>query len=186
MTTTLETPTLTAGTWTGDTVHSDVAFRVRHMAVGKVKGGFALTAATLTVPESGIVGASVIAEIDATSLNTNNADRDAHIRSGDFLEVEAYPTLTFASTEVRDFDGETFTLVGDLTLHGVTRSVELDAEFLGETVDAYGNTRSGFSASTVINRRDYGIVIDLAWGAGNKVVGDKIEISLELEFTRNA
>jgi polyisoprenoid-binding protein YceI len=185
MTTALET-TLTAGTWTGDTVHSDVSFRVRHMAVGKVKGTFALTSATLTVPESGIAGASVTAEIDATSLDTKNADRDGHIRSGDFLEVETYPTFSFASTEVRDFDGEMFTLVGDLTLHGVTRSVDLAVEFLGETVDAYGNTRTGFSANTVVNRRDYGIVIDLAWGAGNKVVGDKIEISLELEFTRNA
>lgn len=182
MTTTVAPAVLSAGTWTGDLVHSDITFSVRHMAVGKVKGTFALNSATLTVPASGIEGASVVAEIDATSLNTKNADRDAHLRSGDFLETDAHAAITFVSTAVRDFDGETFTLVGDLTLHGVTKPVELAAEFLGETVDAYGHTRTGFSAATSLNRRDYGVTIDLAWGAGNKVVGDKIEIVIELEF----
>lgn len=177
---------LSAGTWTGDVVHHDITIRVRHMAVGKVKGTFALTSAELVVPESGITGASVTAVIDAASVNTKNADRDAHVRSGDFLDTETYPTITFTSTGVEDFDGENFKLVGDLTLHGVTKSVVLDAEFAGETVDAYGATRSGFSAHTTINRNDFGVTIDLAWGAGNKVVGDKVEIALELEFTKNA
>ena len=187
MTSTAISPTtLSAGTWTGDAVHSDIAIRVRHMAVGKVKGTFELTSAELTVPENGIPGASVTAVIDAASVNTKNADRDAHVKSGDFLETETFPTITFTSNEVVDFDGETFKLVGDLTLHGVTASVTLDAEFAGETVDAYGATRSGFSASTTINRKDFGIIIDMAWGAGNKVVGDKIEISIEIEFTKNA
>ncbi len=184
--TTAQTTELSTGTWNADTVHSDIGIRVRHMAVGKVRGTFDLASATLTVPEEGISGASVVAEIDAASLNTKNKQRDGHIRSGDFLEVEVHPVMTFVSTEVRDFDGETFTLVGDLTLHGVTQSIQLETEFLGETVDAYGNTRSGFSASTEINRKDFGISIDLAWGAGNKVVGDKVEITFELEFVRAA
>ena len=184
--TTTQLPTLSPGTWTGDAVHSDIALRVRHMAVGKVKGTFELTSAELVVPESGIADASVTAVIDATSVNTKNADRDAHVRSGDFLDTETYPTITFASTAVENFDGENFTLVGDLTLHGVTRSVALDTEFAGETVDAYGATRTGFTAHTTIDRNDFGVTIDLAWGAGNKVVGNKIEIALELEFTRNA
>jgi polyisoprenoid-binding protein YceI len=188
MTSTLATalPVLSAGTWTGDAVHSDIAFRVRHMAVGKVKGTFELASAELVVPESGIADATVTAVIDATSVNTKNADRDAHVRSGDFLDVETHPTITFRSTAVEDFDGEDFKLVGELTLHGVTRTVVLDAEFAGETVDAYGATRSGFTAHTALNRGDFGITIDLAWGAGNKVVGEKIEIALELEFTKNA
>ena len=180
--TTATATVLTAGSWNADVVHSDVSISVRHMAVGKVKGTFALTSATLTVPETGIEGASVVAEIDAASLNTKNADRDAHIRSGDFLDVEIYPTISFVSTAVEGFDGESFTLVGDLTLHGVTKTVSLPTEFLGETVDAYGLTRTGFSSSVTINRKDFGIVIDTAFGAGNKVVGDKIEISIDLEF----
>lgn len=183
---TTATTLLSAGTWTGDAVHSDVAIRVRHMAVGKVKGTFELASAELVVPESGIAGASVTAVIDAASVNTKNADRDAHVRSGDFLDTETYPTISFTSTAVEGFDGEEFKLVGDLTLHGVTKPVVLDVEFAGETVDAYGATRSGFTATTSINRNEFGVTIDLAWGAGNKVVGDKIEISLELEFTKNA
>lgn len=180
------TTALSAGTWTGDAVHSDIAIRVRHMAVGKVKGTFELASAELVVPESGIPGATVTAVIDATSVNTKNSDRDAHVKSADFLDVENFPTITFVSTSVEDFDGENFKLVGDLTLHGVTKSVVLDAEFAGETVDAYGATRSGFTAHTTINRGDFGVTIDLAWGAGNKVVGEKIEIAIELEFTKNA
>ena len=183
---TTATTALSAGTWTGDLVHNDITIRVRHMAVGKVKGTFELASAELVVPESGITDATVTAVIDATSVNTKNADRDAHVKSGDFLDVETYPTISFASTAVEGFDGESFTLVGDLTLHGVTRSVSLDAEFLGETVDAYGATRTGFSAHTTIDRNDFGVTIDLAWGAGNKVVGNKIEIAIELEFTKNA
>ncbi len=177
---------LTTGTWTADLVHSDVAIKVRHMAVGKAKGTFELTSATLTVGENGICDSSVAAVIDANSVNTKNLDRDAHIRSGDFLDVEKFPTIEFRSTEVRDFNGEGFTLVGELTLHGVTKPVEMETEFLGETVDAYGLTRTGFSAETTINRKDFGITIEMGWGAGNAVVADKVEISLELEFVKDA
>lgn len=174
--------TLTAGTWAADTAHSSIGFQVRHMAVGKVKGSFTLKEATLTVPASGITGASVVASIDPSSIDTKNTDRDAHLKSADFLDVATYDTFSFASTAVTGFDGEDFSLVGDLTLHGQTRSVTLKAEFLGETVDAYGKTRSGFSASGSILRQDYGVTIDMAWGAGNKVVGDKIDIDIDIEF----
>ena len=156
------------------------------MAVGKVRGTFALTRAELTVPESGLSGATVTAVIDAASVNTKSADRDAHVRSGDFLETDTYPTIEFKSIEVRDFVGENFKLVGELTLHGVTKVIEMDAEFAGETVDAFGLTRSGFSANATVNRKDFGITIEMAWGAGNKVVGDKIEVGIEIEFTKSA
>ncbi len=177
---------LTTGTWNADVVHSDVAIKVRHMAVGKAKGNFALTSAVLTVGENGIADSAVVAVIDAASINTKNADRDAHVRSVDFLDAEKFPTIEFRSTEVRNFNGEGFTLVGDLTLHGVTKSVELETEFLGETVDAYGLTRTGFSAEVTINRKDYEITIEMGFGVGNAVVADKIEISLELEFVKDA
>src|SRR6478609_9192394 len=136
MTTSITTPVLTAGTWSADAVHSDVSFKVRHMAVGKAKGTFALKSATLVVDENG--AHSVSAEIDAASVDTKQEQRDAHVRSADFLDVENHPTLTFASKSVKDIDGEEFVLDGTLTIRGTTQPVELAVEFLGETVDAYG------------------------------------------------
>ena len=186
MTTTVTTPILTAGTWTADTVHSDVAFKVRHMAVGKAKGTFAVKSATLVVGENGLADAAVTAEIDAASVDTKQEQRDAHVRSADFLDVENHPVLTFVSTGVKSVDGEDFVLDGTLTIRGTTQPVELAVEFLGETVDAYGSTRAGFSASTSISRKSYGVSFDAAFGAGNAVVADKVEIDLELEFVKNA
>jgi len=179
------TNTLT-GTWTGDAVHSDVSFKVRHMAVGKAKGTFALESATLTVPEAGLAGASVTAVIDAASVDTKQEQRNEHVKSPDFLHVEEHPTLNFVSTGVKDIDGDEFTLLGNLTIRGTTQSVELATEFLGATTDAYGFERVGFSATTTISRKDFGISFNAAFGAGNSVVADKVEIALELEFTKNA
>lgn len=179
---TTATTTLAAGTWNADPTHSDISFKVRHMGVGKVRGNFELTSATLTVGENGFLDAVVDAVIDTTSVQTKNEQRNEHVKSADFLDVVTFPTMEFSSREVRDFDGETFTLVGDLTVHGVIRSVELAAEFLGALTDAYGSERSGFSAVTSISRTDFGIDIQMGFGAGNAVVADKIEISLELEF----
>src|SRR6476469_6215189 len=112
MTTSVTAPVVTAGTWTADAVHSDVSFKVRHMAVGKAKGSFALKSATLVVGDNGIADASVTAEIAAASVDTKQEQRDAHVRSADFLDVENHPTLTFASNSVTDIDGEEFVLVG--------------------------------------------------------------------------
>ncbi|GGL85883.1 YceI family protein [Nakamurella endophytica] len=182
---TAPTETLT-GTWTADAVHSDVSFKVRHMAVGKARGSFTLASATLVVPETGLADATVTAEIDATSVDTKQADRDAHVRSADFLDVENHPVLTFTSTGVKDLDGDEFTLLGDLTIRGTTRPVELASEFLGATTDAYGAERLGFSAKTSISRKEFGVSFNAAFGAGNAVVADKVEIDLELEFTKSA
>ena len=186
MTTSVSTPVLTAGTWTVDAVHSDASFKVRHMAVGKAKGNFAIKSATLVVGDDGIAGASVTAEIDATSVDTKQEQRDAHVKSPDFLDIENHPVITFVSTGVKDIDGEEFVLVGDLTIREVTQSVELAVEYLGETVDAYGSTRTGFSATTTISRKSYGVSFEAAFGAGNAVVADKVEIALELEFVKDA
>jgi polyisoprenoid-binding protein YceI len=186
MTTAVTTPTLTAGTWTADAVHSDVSFKVRHMAVGKAKGSFALKSATLVVGENGIADASVTAEIDAASVDTKQEQRDAHVRSADFLDAENHPTLTFVSTGLQSVDGEEFVLNGNLTIRGTSQPVELAIEYLGETVDAFGGTRAGFSAKTSISRKAYGVSFDAAFGAGNAVVSDKVEIDLELEFVKNA
>ncbi|MFI0370632.1 YceI family protein [Actinomadura sp. 1N219] len=171
---------LAAGTWVGDPVHSDISFKVRHMGVGKVRGRFALASAALTVGDD---GGRVTALIDPASVDTGNRQRDQHLRSADFLDVENHPQIEFTSTEVRGFDGETFVLVGELTLHGVTETVELEAEFHGVVDDPSGAGRTGFSATTTISRAAFGVDIQLAFGAGNAVVADAIEIAIEIEFT---
>ncbi len=178
--------TLTAGTWTADTAHSDVSFTVRHMAVGRARGTFAINAANLYVGAGGIAQASATAEIDATSVDTHQKQRDAHIRSADFLDVDHHPTMQFISTAVTDRSGDEFTLAGALTIRGITHQVELAVEFFGETVDASGLTRAGFTASTTISRRAYGVSYDAAFGAGNAVVADSIAIAMDLEFIRTA
>lgn len=180
---TTATTTLAAGTWVGDPIHSDISFRVRHMGVGKVRGTFALTSAALTVGDGGAPSSRVTAVIDAASVHTGHEQRDRHVRSADFLDVEKYPTIEFTSTEIRDVDGETFTLVGELSLHGVTRTVELETEFLGVAADPSGAERTGFSATTTISRATFGVDIQLGFGAGNVVVADTIEIAIEIEFT---
>jgi len=178
--------TTLAGTWAADAVHSDVSFKVRHMAVGKAKGSFALESATLVVPESGLADATVTALIDAASVDTKQDQRNEHVKSPDFLHVAEHPTLKFVSTGVKNFDGDEFVLVGDLTIRGITKQVELETEFLGATTDAYGAERAGFSATTSISRKEFDVSFNAAFGAGNAVVSDKVEISLELEFTKNA
>ncbi|MET3803702.1 polyisoprenoid-binding protein YceI [Nakamurella sp. UYEF19] len=183
----MTTPTtVLTGTWVGDAVHSDVSFKVRHMAVGKAKGTFALESATLTIPEAGLAEASVTAVIDAASVDTKQDQRNEHVKSPDFLHVEEYPSLKFVSTGVKNFDGDEFVLVGELTIRDVTKTVELETEFLGATTDAYGAERAGFSATTSISRKEFNVSFNAAFGAGNSVVSDKVEIALELEFTKSA
>ena len=185
MTTTETTPAL-IGTWTADTVHSELTFKVRHMGVGKAGGTFVLTSATLTFGDNGIEDGSVVAVADAASVETKNDARNNHVRSADFLDAENHPTIEFASTGVREFDGEEFLLDGNLTIRGTTKPVTLKAEFLGAAVDAYGNDRVGFAATGTINRKDFGVSFSAVFGVSNSVVSDKVELSIEAEFTRNA
>ncbi len=179
---TTATAALATGTWTGDPVHSDIAFQVRHMGVGRVRGSFALSSATLTVGDDGLAGGAVTAVVDAASVRTGNEQRDQHVRSADFLDVAQYPTIEFTSTGVRDLAGTTFTLVGDLTIHGVTRTVELAAECHGVVADPSGADRTGFTARTTISRAAFGVDIKLLFGTGQAVVADAIEIIVDIEF----
>jgi len=184
MTASVAASTLTAGTWTADVAHSDVSFTVRHMAVGRVRGTFAINSATLYVGPTGIAQASAAAEIDAASVDTQQQQRDADVRSANFLDVDNHPTMTFVSIAVRNLDGDTFALSGVLTIRGVTNLVELAVEFHGETVDLFDFTRAGFSATTTISRKAYGVRYDALFGAGNAVVADNVEIAMDLEFIR--
>lgn len=171
-------PNLTAGTWAIDTVHSTVGFSVRHLMVSKVRGTFNDFTGAITVAEDGT--AAVTAEIQVASIDTKNADRDAHIKSADFFDAEQYPTATFTSTAVRA-KGDDYVVEGEFTLHGVTRPVELALEFNGVNPGMGNGPVAGFEATTVLNRKDFGITIDMPLEGGGAVVGDKITITLEIE-----
>jgi len=174
-----EIPGYVTGTWKIDPVHSEVSFVVRHMMVSKVRGRFTNFDATI-VTGSDPSDSSVTAEIDLSSINTENEQRDAHIRSADFFEVETYPTMTYRSTAISERGGD-WRVDGDLTLHGVTRSVPLNLEVNGFVADPYGGTRVGFSATAEISRADFGIHFNMPMDGGGVVVGDKISIQLEIE-----
>ena len=183
--TTTDTRTLTgipgyvAGTWSIDPVHSEVGFTVRHMMVSKVRGRFRTFSGQIVTGASPL-DSSVSAEIDLTSIDTGNEQRDGHIKSADFFEVETYPTMTYRSTGVRA-DGDVYILDGKLTLKGVTRDVPLALEINGFGPDAYGGTRVGFTAIGEINRRDFGVNFTAVMETGGAVVSDKITIQLEIE-----
>ncbi len=177
-------PDYIAGTWSIDPVHSDVSFSVRHMMVSKVRGRFGRFEGTIVTGENPL-DSSGTASIDLASVDTNDEQRDAHIRSADFLDVERYPTMTFRSTAVRP-TAKGFVLDGELSLHGVTRTVSLDLEVNGFGPDPFGGTRAGFSATGEIRRSDFGVDTTLPLDGGGVVVGDKIQLSLEIEAVLEA
>jgi polyisoprenoid-binding protein YceI len=179
MTATTEIPGYVAGTWTIDPIHSDVSFTVRHMVVSKVRGFFRTFEGTLVTGETP-EQSSVTATIDMASIDTNQEQRNEHIRSADFFDAATHPTMTYQSTGVRR-DGDNWILDGDLTLKGVTRQVPLKLELNGFGPDAFGGYRAGFSAKGEVNRRDFNVNFNATLETGGLVVGDKVEIILEIE-----
>ncbi|MBV9384003.1 MAG: YceI family protein [Streptosporangiaceae bacterium] len=177
----VEIPGYVAGTWAIDPVHSEVSFVVRHMMVSKVRGRFDKFEGTIvTAPDP--LQSSVTASIDLSSVNTGTQQRDDHIRSADFFEVEKHPTMTFRSTGIRQ-EEEGFLLDGELAIRGVTRPVTLQLEINGFGPDAYGGTRVGFSAIGQINRMDFGVNFNgpIPGVPGGVAVSDKVTINLEIE-----
>jgi polyisoprenoid-binding protein YceI len=172
-------PGYVAGTWSIDPVHSEVGFAARHMMVSKVRGRFRTFSGQLVTGEDPL-DSSVTAEIDMSSIDTGNEQRDGHIRSADFFEVENHPTMTYRSTGVRR-QGDGFVLDGELTIKGVTRQVPLSLELNGFGPDPYGGTRAGFSATGEINRSDFGVSFNAAMETGGVVVSEKITLHLEIE-----
>ena len=178
-----ETHRLSAGTWAIDPVHSSINFSVRHLMVSKVRGRFDKFAGAIVVAENGTP--SVNAEIEVDSVDTGNDQRDGHIKSADFFEAEKYPVATFTSTGV-ELNGANYVLNGQFTLMGVTKPVSLDLEFFGVNPGMGHGEVAGFEASVVLNRKDFGIDIDLPLEAGGAVVGDKVTITLEIEAVKQA
>jgi len=178
----LSVPGYQAATWNIDPVHSEVGFSVRHMMVSKVRGRFTTFSGQIVTAEDPLQS-TVTAEIDLSSINTGQEQRDQHIRSADFFEVETYPTMTYKSTGVRVEDGE-YILDGDLTLKGVTKNVPLRLELQGFGEDAYGGYRAGFTASGEINRSDFNVSFNAPLQNGGVVVGEKIQLQLEIEAVK--
>jgi polyisoprenoid-binding protein YceI len=179
MSTTVEIPGYIAGTWTIDPVHSEVSFTVRHMMVSKVRGHFTrFEGEIVTAPDP--LDSRVTATVDLDSIDTRNAQRDDDMRSANFLDIQTHPEMTFHSTAVRR-SGDHFVVDGELSLHGVTRQVELELEVNGFAADPFGSTRAGFSARTEIDRGDFGITTNMPMDGGGVVVGEKIQIFIEVE-----
>jgi polyisoprenoid-binding protein YceI len=183
MSTTIATPKAT--TWNLDPVHSVAEFKVKHMMISHVKGQFTGLSGLLTLDESNVANSRVEAKIDAASINTRDAQRDGHLKSADFFDVENFPSLSFHSTGIkRTADGE-LAVTGDLTIRGVTRQVVFNVEGPSEPgKDPWGNTRVGLTAATKVNRKDFGLTWNTALEAGGVLVGEDIAITLDAQFIR--
>jgi polyisoprenoid-binding protein YceI len=184
-TTLIAQPTTATTTWNLDPVHSVAEFKVMHMMISNVKGQFTGISGALTLNEDDIVNSRVEVIIDASSINTRDAQRDAHLKSADFFDVEKFPNLTFRSMAVKRTGEDELGVTGDLTIHGVTRRVVFKVE--GPTSpakDPWGNTRIGVSATTKINRNDFGLTWNAALETGGILVGNEITISLDVQFIK--
>jgi polyisoprenoid-binding protein YceI len=179
------TPQTAAATWNIDPVHSVAEFKVKHMMISNVKGQFAKVSGTLTLDESNLADSHVEAVIEAASIETRDAQRDTHLKSADFLHVEKFPMLSFKSSNISLIrDGE-LAVEGDLTIRGVTRPVVFSVEGpTPPTKDPWGSTRVGVSATTKINRKDFGLTWNAALETGGILVGDEVTITLDVEFLK--
>ena len=173
------------GTWDIDPSHSSLEWSARHAMVTTVRGRFDVFSGSIEIPEDP-TQASVSVSIDAASINSGSEDRDNHLRSPDFLDVENHQTLSFVSTSVEQIDGYDWKLRGDLTIAGVTRPVVLDVEFAGTNPDPYGNTRAGATATTTINRKDWNLVWNVAIEAGGVLVSDKVKLTLDIAAVKRS
>ncbi len=174
-----------AATWNIDPDHSNVGFKVRHLMVSNVKGSFEKHTGVVEINDKDITKSKVEVTIDTASINTNVQKRDEHLRSADFFDVAKYPTMTFVSKKVAKAGKDKLNVTGDLTLHGVTRQVVLNVEGVtAESKDPWGNIRRGATASTKINRKDFGLVWNKALETGGVAVGDEVVISLEIEMIK--
>jgi len=172
--------------WNIDASHSGINFSVRHMVVSKVRGRFAKYSGTIDLDDGDLTRSFLEAKIDASSVDTGTPQRDAHLRSPDFFDVEKYPELRFRSTRIERVDGDRYRVVGDLTIRDVTREVWLDVEYGGRAKDPWGNERIGFIATTSLDRKDFGLGWNQVLEAGGVLVGDRVDVELEVQAVKAA
>src|SRR5438105_216162 len=172
--------------WTIDPMHTQVEFSAKHMGIMTVKGHITGVQAAIDFNEDDFTASSVDATIDARTLTTNDERRDGHLKSPDFLDVGQYPTIAFKSTRIEHAAHDKYKMAGDLTIHGVTRSVILDVVYSGQGKDPMGNVHAGFSAYATINRKDWGLTWNVALETGGLLVGEEIKLALEVEAIKAA
>ena len=178
-------PQTATTTWNVDPVHSVAEFKVKHMMISNVKGHFTGVTGNLTIDPTDVTRSQIEATIDVASINTSDAQRDAHLKSADFFDVEKFPTLTFKSKSITRAKNGDLTAGGDLTIHGITREVVFAVEGPTEPgKDPWGNTRIGASATTKINRKDYGLTWNAALETGGILVGEEVTITLDVQFVQ--
>lgn len=170
-------------TWNFDPAHSEIGFKVRHMMFSKVSGLFEDWEGDFQFDPENPADTAATVDIDVASVNTRNEDRDNHLRSGDFFDVENHPKIHFESTDVTHEKDSKLTIVGNLTIRGTTQAVSLDVDYHGKAIDPWGNDRVGFSATTTLNRKDFGLTWNQALEAGGVLVGDKVEVELQVQAT---
>jgi polyisoprenoid-binding protein YceI len=169
-----------------DTQHSSAQFKVRHMMIANVKGEFDKLSGTVDFDPANVGATTIDAVIEVASISTRETDRDNHLKSGDFFDVEKFPHITFKSSSAAK-DGDGYKVTGDLTIHGVTKAATLEVESLSDEIkDGWGFMRRGLTAATTIDRRDFGLVFNIPMDGGGVVVGDKVHITLDVEITRKA
>lgn len=172
-----------AGNYTIDATHSELGFVARHAMISKVRGNFDEFTGTISTDEN-FSDVSINVSIDANSIDTNNEDRDKHLRTGDFFETDTYPKITFVSSEAKPLDDNTLQVTGDLTIKGVTKSITIDFDFNGDVVDPWGQTRVGFEGATTINRRDFGLTWQSKLDNGGMLVSEKIDLKFDLSIVK--
>ncbi|MEW1724813.1 YceI family protein [Streptomyces sp. NPDC093109] len=174
------------GDYTIDASHSTISFTVRHAMVTNVRGSFSDHEGSLHLDGSAPANSSASIDVSIASVDTGVADRDAHLRSGDFFDADTFPRMTFRSTSVEQLDAETYRLVGDLTIKDVTKPVTIDLEFHGSATDVYGNERVGFEGSATILRSDWGLTWNAALETGGVMVSDKVKLSFDISAIKKA
>ncbi len=179
-------PDALAGTYNVDPAHTRIGFASRHAMVSKVRGSFNEFEGSGYFDAENAANSRLILTVKAASIDTRNPDRDAHLRSEDFLDVEHYPDITFVSTAVEQLDGNGYRVTGDLTIKGVTRPVTVDFELIGTAVDPFGNERIGFEGTTTINRKDFGVSWNVALEAGGVLVSEKVTLEFEVSAVKDA
>jgi polyisoprenoid-binding protein YceI len=177
---------MTTETWNIDASHSSIHFSIRHLVIAKVRGQFTKWSGAFTVDGTDFTTAQVSATIDSASIETGVADRDKHLKSADFFDVATFPEITFKSTRVEGNGKEHWKLIGDLTIHGVTREITLQVEHSGGAKDPWGNQRLGFAAKTSIERKEFGLTWNQVLEAGGVMVGDRVDIEIDLEAVHQA
>lgn len=178
--------TILTGDWTIDASHSSLGFVTRHAMITKVRGHFADFEGTAQINAADLSTSQVTVTTQMDSFSTGNAQRDGHVKTGDFLDIEKYPTMTFVSTKITQTGDATADITGDLTIKDVTKSVTIPFEFTGTATDPYGNLRAGFEGTATINRNDWGITFNAALETGGVLISEKVALEIEISAIKNS